>query len=112
MAAVAGAAVAATDHLVIVGVAYLVMGFALSAVAPAGFGLVEHRAAGDQANAIAAVTTLGYAGFVFSPPLVGLVAQHFGLRSAMALIFSCTAGILAAGWFAREAPRPPVTSSR
>ena len=84
VAAVAGAAIAATDRIEIVGAAYLVMGFALSAVAPAGFGLVERRAAGDQANAIAAVTTLGYAGFVFSPPLVGLMAQEFGLRSAMA----------------------------
>jgi predicted MFS family arabinose efflux permease len=102
VAAVAGATIAATDRIEIVGAAYLVMGFALSAVAPAGFGLVERRAAGDQANAIAAVTTLGYAGFVFSPPLVGLIAQEFGLRSAMAVIFSCTAGVLAAGWFARE----------
>jgi len=121
VAAMAGAAIAATDQLVVVGVAYLVMGFALSAVAPAGFGLVENRAAGDQANAIAAVTTLGYAGFVFSPPLVALVAQNFGLRSAMTLIFSCTAGVIAAGWFAREGPAdeeggpeaaPDVTSSR
>jgi predicted MFS family arabinose efflux permease len=104
VAAMAGAAIAATENLWMVGAAYLVMGFALSAVAPAGFGLVEHRAHGDQANAIAAVTTLGYAGFVFSPPLVGLVAQGMGLRAAMTLIFSCTAGIVAAGWFAREGP--------
>ncbi len=110
VAAVAGAAIVATENLAVVGVAYLVMGFALSVVAPAGFGLVERRAAGDQANAIAAVTTLGYAGFVFSPPLVGLIAQEFGLRSAMALIFSCTAGVLAAGWFVREPP--VVTPSR
>ena len=115
VAAVAGVAIVATQHLVVIGGAYLVMGFALSMVAPAAFGLVEDRAAGDQANAIAAVTTLGYAGFVFSPPLVGLVAQRFGLRAAMALVFSCTAGVLVAGWVVREGgpeAAPDVTSSR
>lgn len=96
--AVAGGAIAAlgTDTTV-VAVGFLLMGFAIAAAAPAGFGLVEEIAPDDQANAIAAVTTVGYSGFVWSPPIFAWLAQAFDLRAAMGAIVVATFGILLTG---------------
>lgn len=93
----AGLVVATTDSLAVVAVAYVAMGFVLSWVAPAGFGLVETVAPGDQANAIGAVTTLGYGGFVVSPVLFGWIATAFDPRAAMLLIVASSLGIIIAG---------------
>jgi hypothetical protein len=99
-AAAGGAVAAATDSPVVVAVAFLVMGFAISAAAPAAFGLVDTAAPGDQANGVAAVTTIGYSGFVWSPPIYGWIAQVFDLRAAMVVIVTSTAGIVVAGLMA------------
>jgi fucose permease len=104
-AAAGGAVAAATDSPVVVAVAFLVMGFAISAAAPAAFGMVDEAAPGDQANAVAAVTTIGYSGFVWSPPIFGWIAQAFDLRAAMVVIVSSTAGIIVTGLLApRRSP--------
>ena len=47
-----------------------------------------------------AVTTVGYSGFVWSPPVFGWIAQAFDLRAAMVVIVSSTAGIVVAGMMA------------
>ena len=99
-AAVGGGVAAATDSALVVGVAFLLMGFSISAAAPAAFGLVEWIAPKDQANAIAAITTVGYSGFVWSPPIFGWLADAFDLRTAMAVIVSTTLGIIIAGFLA------------
>jgi hypothetical protein len=101
-AALGGAIAALTDSTVVVALAFLVMGFAISAAAPAGYGLVERAAPGDQTHAIAAVTTIGYSGFVWSPPIFGWIALTFDLRAAMAVIVSSTAGIVLAGLLAPD----------
>jgi len=96
-AAAGGAIATITSSPLVVGLAFLLMGFAISAAAPAGFGLVEAMAPRDQTNAIAAVTTVGYTGFVWSPPIFGYIAGAFDLRTAMAVIVSSTLGIIIAG---------------
>jgi MFS family permease len=78
---------------------FLLMGFALSAAGPAGFSLVEETS--SDPNAIAAVATVGYTGFVWSPPLLGWIADTADLRAAMAVIVLATVGITATGLFAR-----------
>jgi MFS family permease len=103
----AGLTAAVTDTLAIVAVAYVVMGFVLSWVAPAGFGLVESAAPGDQANAIGAVTTLGYGGFVVSPVIFGWIASTFDPRAAMVLIVASSLGIVLSGLRARERTPEP-----
>lgn len=99
-AAAGGGGAAATDSTLVVGVAFLVMGFSIAAAAPAAFGLVEEMAPNDQANAITAITTVGYSGFVWSPPIFGWLADAFDLRTAMAVIVSTTLGIIVAGLLA------------
>jgi predicted MFS family arabinose efflux permease len=102
-AAAASALVIATDRPMIVGGAYLLLGFAISAAAPAGFGLID-RTDADPTDAVAAVTTVGYTGFVWSPPLLGYLAQTVSLRAAMAVILVATVGIVGSGL---AAPRDP-----
>jgi MFS family permease len=104
-AAAGGAVAAATSSPAVVAGAFLLMGFAISAAAPAAFGLVDEAAPGDQANGVAAVTTIGYSGFVWSPPIFGWIAQAFDLRAAMVVIVTSTAGIIVAGLMAPR--RPP-----
>src|SRR5207253_7854560 len=87
----------------------LVLGVGLSGAGPAGFGVGGGGAPGDQANGVAAVTTVGYSGFVWSPPIFGWIAQAFDLRAAMVVIVSTTAGIVVAGWLAPRAGRDVTT---
>ena len=54
----------------------------------------------ESTNAIAAVTTVGYTGFIWSPPLLGYIAQHVDLRAAMGVIVAATVGIVVVGLFA------------
>jgi fucose permease len=97
--AVGGLVAVTTDSAVVVGAAFLLLGFAISAAAPAGFSLTEDIGE-DPTNAIAAVTTVGYTGFIWSPPLVGYIAQTVDLRAAMGVIVVATLGIIAAGLMA------------
>ncbi len=88
-------AVVASDPWV-VAVGFLVLGFTLSAAGPAAFGLAG-EATDDPTGAITAVTTVGYTGFVWSPPLLGWVAQTASLRAAMGVIVIATLGIIGGG---------------
>ncbi len=100
LGALAGGILAiATSDLAVVGVAYLILGFMISAAAPAGFSLTEDIDE-DPTSAIAAVTTVGYTGFIWSPPLLGYIAQTIDLRAAMAVIVIATIGIVVAGLIA------------
>ncbi len=98
-ALVGGLLATLTSNLAVVGVAYLILGFMISAAAPAGFSLTEDIDE-DPTSAIAAVTTVGYTGFIWSPPLLGYVAQTIDLRAAMAVIVIATFGIVGAGLLA------------
>jgi cyanate permease len=94
--AVGGVIATVTNSPLVIGVAFLLLGFALSAAAPAAFGLVEESDE-DATHAIAAVTTVGYTGFIWSPPLLGWVADTFSLRGTMIVIVIATLGIIGAG---------------
>jgi predicted MFS family arabinose efflux permease len=61
---------------------FALMGAGLSAVFPLAL-----RAAGSAGSTdLAAVSTVGYAGFLAGPPLIGLVAEASSLRAALSLI--------------------------
>lgn len=109
-AAIAGSIAALSDSIVVVGGAFLLMGFAISAAAPAGFGLVEHIPGVEPTHAVTAVTTIGYTGFVWSPPIYGWIADSFSLRAAMIVIVSATLGIVISGLLARSPAAPRARS--
>jgi MFS family permease len=86
-----GAVIAAVGALIVSqapgpGLAYLgffVMGIGASVLAPTAFSLVGQLSAPEaRARAIARATLLGYFGYFFGPPLLGLIAGTFGLRFA------------------------------
>lgn len=70
--------------------AYALIGLGLAAIIPVTFSHAArqpHRAPGPS---IAAVSTVGYVGFLAGPPIVGAVAQTTGLRAAMLLFLVLT----------------------
>jgi MFS family permease len=52
------------------------------------------EAPGRPADGIAAVSTIGYGGFLLGPPLIGIVAKHGGLGHALLLLVVMAAGIV------------------
>jgi MFS family permease len=102
-AGIGGTIAVLSDTTVVAAAAFLLMGFAMSAAGPAGFSLVEGTS-GDPSAAIAAVATVGYTGFIWSPPLLGWIAGTVDLRAAMGVIVLATLGITVMGFFA---PRKP-----
>lgn len=89
VAAVASAAalvpaLAGSAAVAIVG--YAILGLASGAIVPLAFGVAGNVRGIAPAWAMSRVTTLGYIGFVASPPVMGFVAQATSLRAAFALL--------------------------
>lgn len=61
---------------------FILTGFGVSCVIPMVFSMAGRSEGMSSGSAIAAVSTVGYIGFLIVPPLVGTVAQLAGLRSA------------------------------
>jgi MFS family permease len=57
-------------------------GLGVSLVFPAAIS-ASGEMPGRPAEAIAAVSTIGYGGFLIGPPLLGLLAEHVGLARAL-----------------------------
>jgi MFS family permease len=80
-----GAAFAGTPAMAYAG--FIVMGIGSSVIAPTAFSLVGRLADPQaRARAVARATLLGYFGYFFGPPTLGLIAGAFGLR--MAFVFA------------------------
>jgi MFS family permease len=93
----------ATPWIAIVG--FGLMGLGLAAVIPTLF-----RAAGSQPGipssvGIAAVSTMGYAGGLAGPPIIGTVAHVVTLRGSLAIILVMLAILALAGGRALSQPR-------
>jgi len=62
---------------------FIVMGVGSSVISPTAFSLVGQLAEpAARARAVARATLLGYFGYFFGPPMLGLIAGTFGLRYA------------------------------
>jgi MFS family permease len=64
----------------------LIAGFGVSSVVPLSYGLAGQSKTMPAGQALAAVSSLGFLGFLIAPPLIGFVAQGYTLRVAFALI--------------------------
>lgn len=98
-----GALVSATGALIAAmaaspGMAYtgfIVMGIGSSMIAPTAFSLTGALAAPEtRARAVARATLLGYFGYFFGPPAVGLIAGTYGLRGAFVFAAAMLAAVL------------------
>jgi hypothetical protein len=84
------------------------MGLGLAAVVPTLF-----RAAGSQPGipssvGIAAVTTMGYAGGLVGPPIIGSAAHAISLRGALVLVLVMLAFLAVAGRRVLVRPEPAI----
>jgi predicted MFS family arabinose efflux permease len=77
---------------------FAVTGAGFSVIVPLVFGAGGRVASVPPGVGIATVSGLGYIGFLFGPPVIGLVAQHSSLRAALTLLVVLS--VLAA-WMAR-----------
>ena len=65
---------------------FLLVGFGVSSVVPIVYGLAGKSTTMSASTALAAVSTIGFLGFLIGPPLIGFIAQVAGLRLSFALI--------------------------
>lgn len=65
---------------------FLLVGFGVSSVVPIVYGLAGKSTTMSASTALAAVSTIGFLGFLIGPPLIGFIAQIAGLRLSFALI--------------------------
>ena len=76
-----GAAVAVSPAMAYAG--FIVMGVGSSVISPTAFSLVGRLAdPASRARAVARATLLGYFGYFFGPPMLGVIAGTLGLRYA------------------------------
>jgi MFS family permease len=68
-------------------------GFGVALVFPAAMS-AGGEVPGRAADAIAAVATIGYGGFLLGPPLIGVLGQHVGLGSALLVLPVLAAAIV------------------
>ena len=72
-----------SPYTVIIGL--FVVGLGLSAVVPIAYSIAGHSRDLSPGVGLAMVTTVGYTGFLFGPPILGLLAELFTLRFALLL---------------------------
>lgn len=66
--------------------ASFLVGLGLSTIVPITYSIAGNTKGLPSGVGISMVTTVGYSGFLFGPPLIGFVADWLSLRSAMLLV--------------------------
>lgn len=89
---------------------FLVVGLALSVVAPVAFSAAGDLFPGRSGAAISVVTTFGYGGFLVGPALIGGLAELTSLRLALGVIGM--AGLLVSALSLRLKPGRPVSGTK
>jgi fucose permease len=108
LAAVAMAVALASANAWVALIGFALAGAGLAPVAPILFNAATRVPGVSRAAAIAAVTSIGYSGFVIGPPLIGSIATGVSLTAALSLVVLASA-VLAFG--ARFVDRGGVAAS-
>ena len=80
---------------------YALVGAGCANIVPVLFTAAGRQTAMPEAVAVPAVTTLGYAGVLAGPALIGFAAQAFGLPASLLLVAALLVGVAAAGRYVR-----------
>ncbi len=72
-------------HPITVITGLFIVGLGLSAIVPIAYSIAGHTKDLPPGVGLAMVTTVGYTGFLFGPPIIGLLADAFTLRLALLL---------------------------
>ncbi|WP_374438151.1 MFS transporter [Pseudomonas panipatensis] len=73
---------------------FALVGVGLSVVVPILMGAAGNQADVDAARGVAAVASFGYGGLLLGPPLIGVLAEHIGLRLALLVVVALSAGLV------------------
>ena len=73
-------------YLITATTGFLLVGFGVSSVVPIVYGTAGKSATMPASTALAAVSTIGFLGFLIGPPIIGFIAQAINLRWSFTLI--------------------------
>jgi len=102
LGAVALAAALFTQSLPLTLVAFVLAGISLAIVAPVVFATAGRRSPTTPGHGIALVASVGYAGFLLGPPVIGWIASLAGLGTAFGLLVVLMAALAAMSGQLRE----------
>ena len=72
---------------------FLLIGFGIASVVPLTYSAAGRATTVSPGVALALVSTIGFLGFLLGPPLIGFLAQFFGLRLALAAVAIAALGV-------------------
>jgi len=84
-------------------------GLGVAIVFPAVISAAGDNTPGRAAEAIALVTPVGYSGFLFGPPAIGLLARHIGLQNSLWVVGALAVLIVVLARATREGKPVAVT---
>ncbi|MEY4757003.1 MAG: hypothetical protein RJA34_1901 [Pseudomonadota bacterium] len=99
LAAVSMAVVLLSGHPVVSLVGYALIGAGLAPIVPLLFTAASRVPGSSSAAAIAAVSSIGYSGFLIGPPLIGAIAHNSSLTAALGVVVVASAAL---AWGARR----------
>ncbi|UYQ93751.1 MFS transporter [Chitinophaga horti] len=73
-------------HIITAVIGFFLVGLGVSAVIPLVYSEAGRSKTMSPSMALAAVTTLGFFGFLLGPPLIGFIAHASGLRTSFAVV--------------------------
>ncbi len=74
------------SHPFVVIAGLFIVGIGLSAIVPIAYSIAGHTKDLPPGVGLAMVTTVGYSGFLFGPPIIGFIAQWENLRVALGFV--------------------------
>ena len=76
-------------NIIISSIGFMLVGLGVSSVVPTIYGIIGRNAAPGRASIdLAAVSSIGFFGFLIGPPMIGFLSEAIGLRWAFLLIGS------------------------
>ncbi len=96
----------ATRSVAVTAAGFLLCGLAVAGVVPSLMAITGQVAPDRLGIATAAVTTLGYIGFIGGPPVIGAVAEATSLRAALTLLVPAGLATTALGLVLARPARP------
>jgi len=63
-----------------------IVGIGLSTIVPIAYSIAGHTKDLSPGVGLAMVTTVGYSGFLFGPPIIGFIAQWQNLKVALGFV--------------------------
>lgn len=76
----------ATPYPVVVILGFALVGFGVSTIIPIAYMVAGRSKTMRPSVALAAVSTVGFTGFLIGPPIIGFIAHETGLRMALFLV--------------------------